>query len=245
MDKELIEKVAAAAPRFLAERTTEETLTAVWAINLIDNLGLMELWNLILAENTSVNLPYHNEQHLLNVVAWCGRLYISDSNGYDRKQLMILITSAMIHDINHSGGELPDALNIQNAFEWFANALDRITDLPLRAWLKHNYEAIVNTVAVTEFPFIHEPKTSLQKILRDADILQNFGVHCVKYLAGLKAEFATAGKPLTNEELISRQAEFMKNVVFFTYTGQSVKQILGPRVFAEQRDAFLNEKKVN
>lgn len=243
MDKELQQAVKAAAPHFQIPPTTEETVNAVWAINLLDQYGLMPLWALVQEENTSANLPYHNEQHLLNVVAWCGRLYLSDSKAYAPDQLRCLLAAAAVHDILHSGGKTKDAENIQRTIEWFVNAIPRVKDLFCRAFLQSNAETIINLITVTEFPFIHKPANSLQMILRDADILQNFGAHCVKYLEGLAMEFAASGMVMTNEELIARQEVFMRDVEFFTYTGQAIKASVGHAVFAQQRDAFL--KKVN
>lgn len=243
MDKDLQQAVKNAAPKFTAPPTTEETVNAVWAINLLDQYGLMPLWTLVQAENTSATLPYHNEQHLLNVVAWCGRLYLSESKAYAPDQIRCLLAAAAVHDILHSGGKTKDAENIQRTIDWFVNAIPRISDLFCRAFLQSNAETIINLITVTEFPFIHKPKTSLQMILRDADILQNFGSHCVKYLKGLAEEFAASGMVLTNEELIARQEVFMRDVEFFTYTGQAIKASVGAAVFAQQRDHFL--KKVN
>lgn len=243
MDKELQQAVKDAAPLFVAPPTVEEVVTATWAINLLDQYGLMPLWALVQAENTSATLPYHNEQHLLNVVAWCGRLYLSESQAYAPDQLRCLLAAAAVHDVLHSGGKTKDAENIQRTIDWFVNAIPRIKDLFCRAMLQSNVETIIELIRVTEFPFIHRPTTSLQKILRDADILQNFGTHCVKYLKGLAMEFVTAGMELTCEEIIARQEVFMRDVEFFTYTGNAIKATVGKAVFEEQRDAFL--KKVN
>jgi hypothetical protein len=223
--------------------TVEEVANSVWAMNLLDQYGLMPLWKMIQAENTSANLPYHNEQHLLNVVAWCGRLYFSDSLSLAPDQLRCLLAAAACHDILHSGGKTSDSENIGRTLEWLSNAIPRIKDDQCRSFMFNHQHLIYGLITVTEFPFIHQPKTSLQKILRDADILQNFGSHCVKYLKGLAEEFAASGMVLTNEELIARQEVFMRDVEFFTYTGQAIKAAVGNAVFAQQRDAFL--KKVN
>lgn len=220
--------------------TIEEQVTAVYAINLLDQAGLIHLWSLIQKENTADALPYHNEQHLLNMVSWCGRLYLSDSLAFDPGQLKLLLAAAAMHDVNHSGGLLPDAENIAKTCEFVDHACTVVNDEHgVREWLRFNKEAIKNLIRVTEFPFIHEPKTSLQKILRDADILQNFGVHCCKYLEGLWKEFNRSGQSLSAEDLIGRQEKFMDSVVFYTYTGQAIKATVGKQVFEEQKAHFL------
>lgn len=253
MDKDLAKAVADKAPTltppsahskiFSQPPSSEEIVNAVWAINLLDQYGLISLWVLVQEENTSTTLPYHNEQHLLNVVAWSGRLYLSESKTYAPDQLRCLLAAAAVHDVLHSGGLTSDEENIKRTIEWFVNAIPRVKDAWCRAFLQSHAETIIGLITVTQFPFIHEPKTSLQMILRDADILQNFGTHCVKYLGALAMEFAAGGMHLTNEELISRQEVFMRDVKFFTYTGQAIKASVGHAVFAQQRDAFL--KKVN
>lgn len=226
--------------------TIEEQVTTVYALNLLDQVGLIHLWSLIQKENTAAALPYHNEQHLMNMVSWCGRLYLSDSLAFDQGQLKLLLAAAVLHDVNHSGGLLPDSQNIAKTCEFVDHACNVVNDEQgLRAWLRFNKEAIKSLIRVTEFPFIHEPKTSLQKMLRDADILQNFGVHCCKYLEGLWKEFKTSGQDLSAEELISRQEKFMESVVFYTFTGNAIKVQVGKQVFEEQKAHFLAVKDVN
>lgn len=224
--------------------TIEEQVTAVYAINLLDSVGLIELWTRIQKLNRSADLPYHNEQHLLNMVSWAGRLYMSDSLHFDKGQLKLLLAAAACHDVNHSGGLKKDSENILEAYTFIDDASTGIDDPELRMWLKFNKQAIKGLIKVTEFPFIYEPTTSLQKILRDADILQNFGVHCCKYLEGLASEFRRAGNELSFEELIARQEVFMREVKFYTYTGQALKATVGNQVFEEQKAHFL-AKRVN
>lgn len=219
--------------------TIDEQVTAVYAINLLDQMGLHHLWTHIQALNLSAMLPYHNEQHLLNMVSWCGKLYLSDSVAFDKGQLKLLLAAAALHDVNHSGGIRPDADNIREAYHFIDGAIVGVKDAETREWLRFNKDAIKNLIRVTEFPFIHEPTTSLQKILRDADLLQNFGAHCCKYLDGLWFEFGRSGTTLSAEELIQRQEVFMENVVFYTYTGQAIKATVGKQVFEEQKAHFL------
>lgn len=222
-------------------RTLDEINTSIWAINLLDNHGLSELWTAIQLENTGSLLPYHNEQHLLNVVAWAGKLYMSESNVYDALQMKILLAAAACHDMNHSGGRLPDSDNIQAACFWMTQFSKTVKDPSLVMFFKHCLGDVQRLIRVTQFPFVRTPTSSMEKILRDADLLQNFDGHCVKYLRGLSQEFATAGMVLTNEELIARQEVFMRDVVFYTYTGQKIKEILGPQVFARQAAGFIKQ----
>jgi len=222
-----------------SQLTIDEQVTAVYAINLLDSVGLIQLWADVQKHNYADSLPYHNEQHLLNMVSWCGKLYLSDSLAFDKGQLKLLLAAACLHDVNHSGGLLPDYQNIAEAFLFIDGAVANIKDPETREWLRFNKDAIKNLIRVTEFPFIHEPTTSLQKMLRDADILQNFSGQACKYLNGLWQEFTRSGNVLTAEELIRRQEVFMDTVVFYTYTGQAIKATVGKQVFEEQAAHFL------
>jgi hypothetical protein len=228
-----------------AQLTVDEQVTAVYAINLLDQFGLIHLWSYVQENNISADLPYHNEQHLLNMVSWCGKLYMSDSLTFDAGQLKLLLAAACLHDVMHSGGLRPDSENIEQAYLFIENACSWIKDHDTKVWLKFNKEAIKNLIKVTEFPFIHEPKSSLQKMIRDADILQNFSGHSCKYLNGLWQEFSRSGNVLSAEELIQRQEVFMRDVVFYTYTGQAIKATVGRQVFTEQAKHFLAAKAVN
>lgn len=228
-----------------SQLTVDEQVTAVYSINLLDQFGLIHLWSYVQENNISADLPYHNEQHLLNMVSWCGKLYMSDSLVFDGGQLKLLLAAACLHDVNHSGGMRPDSENIQEAYLFIDNAASWVKDPDTKAWLRFNKEAIKNLIKITEFPFVHEPTTSLQKMLRDADILQNFSGHCVKYLNGLWQEFSRSGNVLSAEELIERQEVFMRDVVFYTYTGQAIKATVGRQVFTEQAKHFLALKDVN
>lgn len=221
--------------------TIDEQVTAVYAVNLLDQVGLIKLWELVQAKSKSATLPYHNEQHLLNMVAWCGKLYLSESKFFDRGQLKLLLAAACLHDVDHSGGLLKDSENIQNAYSFLDMAIETIQCRDLQLWLQYNGPSIKALIRVTEFPFVHSPTTSLQKILRDADILQNFSGHCVKYLKGLWDEFTRSGNVMTSTTLIERQEVFMREVVFYTYTGNAIKAVVGPRVFNEQKQHFLKE----
>lgn len=225
--------------------TIDEQVTAVYSINLLDQVGLIHLWSYIQEHNRSDHLPYHNEQHLLNMVSWCGKLYMSDSLAFDVGQLKLLLAAACLHDVNHSGGLRPDNDNIREAYHFIDGATTGVKDAETREWLRFNKGAIKNLIRITEFPFVHEPTTSLQKMLRDADILQNFSGHCVKYLNGLWQEFTRSGNVLSAEELIARQEVFMRDVVFYTYTGNAIKDTVGKQVFKEQAEHFLALKDVN
>lgn len=228
----------------VAPLTIDEQVTAVYAINLLDQVGLINLWTYIQEHNRADSLPYHNEQHLLNMVSWCGKLYLSDSLAFDKGQLKLLLAAACLHDVNHSGGIRVDHENILEAFLFIDGAVAAIKDPETREWLRLNKEGIKGLIRVTEFPFIHEPTTSLQKMLRDADILQNFSGHGCKYLNGLWQEFTRSGNVLTAEELIKRQEVFMATVVFYTYTGQAIKATVGRQVYEQQAAHFL-AKEVN
>jgi hypothetical protein len=70
---------------------------------------------------------------------------------------------------------------------------------------------MLETVRVTQYPFIHTPKTIEQKIIRDADLMQILEPEWFDHvILGLQAEFKAGGKDYTLEEMLKGQLAFLK-----------------------------------
>lgn len=136
-----------------------------FALNIIKFNKLENYLKIILKENKSNNLPYHNFYHTLCVVDNVHA--ISTNEELLDEEIRLLMLAALFHDFNHSGGKLPDSENVKNA---------------IASFLEHSSETeednnfVVEIIKATEYPYvIKEDELSLyQKIIRDADLMQVF-----------------------------------------------------------------------
>src|ERR1019366_5684420 len=71
-----------------------------------------------------------------------------------------ILLAALFHDFNHSGGKLPDNENIKNAVSC------------IQALLTNIHPLVIDCIECTEYPFVKEPLTIEQRIIRDADLMQ-------------------------------------------------------------------------
>lgn len=179
-------------------------------------MGLQDALRYVLNNNPSKGLGYHNEEHLLVVVSWVYQLGTGEMvSSSDLESLML---AALFHDFNHSGGEFSDAVNVKRAIEgfgsWFRNS-KRSKDLVL-------HDTVVLLIACTEYPWKREPKTQLEKIIRDADLMQMFEPNYVqRAIWGLRPEIERLhGRTYTVQEFCKGQADFSRNLVFYTEEGR-------------------------
>lgn len=134
-------------------------------LGVIKDYDLGSYLKIILKENSSNILPYHNFYHIL-CVSYNAQA-IATSLGLFQEEIRLLMLAALFHDFNHSGGKLPDSENVKNA---------------IASFLEHSSETeednnfVVEIIKATEYPYvIKEDELSLyQKIIRDADLMQVF-----------------------------------------------------------------------
>lgn len=162
--------------------------------------------------------PYHNNKHMIEVARLADRLYKAESYVptvpvAGDVQRAILLTAAMLHDLNHTGGAHKDNLNIHFAIDG------------IRAYL-HEYpkefvEAVVDLVKLTEYPFVKEPVTIIDKCMRDADILYAVMSGEPKIIMeDLRQEMECFhNKPISYEEMLEGQLKFNESVVTYTVLG--------------------------
>lgn len=159
--------------------------------------------------------PYHNFNHTMNKVVVTEELCFFEGV-YSRDNLI----ADLFHDIGHSGGNKSDDLNIQKSIEHlkFYKTMFPSDDL------QPDYSEIENLIRVTQFPFVKEPQTIQEKIMRDSDLLASFLAPNWFYvnIFGLFNEFRIKNTTLTIEEHIDNQIIFMNTVKFFTKSGQEM-----------------------
>lgn len=159
--------------------------------------------------------PYHNLNHVMNKVIVTEELCFNE-RVYSRDNII----ADLFHDIEHSGGNQSDELNIQKAIEH----LNFYKTMFPSDSFEPDYSEIENLIRVTQFPFVKEPQTIQEKIMRDSDLLASFLAPNWFYINifGLFNEFRIKNTTLTMEEHINNQINFMNTVKFFTKSGQEM-----------------------
>ena len=181
----------------------------------LSNDMLRKAWQYVQTNNFSDVLPYHNNTHILTVVKWCGR--ILGAKGLSAEYNRALLLAALFHDFRHSGGTKPDADNIQVAIAGLQDFYDKHVKV-------HPFmlELATGCIRVTEYPFVHEPKTPIQMIIRDADILQSFEPNYKEMLMeGLRHEISSArGEKISRRQYFENTVKFMESVTFYMEEAQ-------------------------
>jgi len=161
---------------------------------IVDRLNLEPFYEFLTSFNESNDLPYHNLYHstcvFLNCYegAWC--------LDRDDEEIRGLCAGALLHDFNHSGGHLVDSENIKIALRGLmlaqAYAKGKLLGLSPRSLL-----IAEEVIKVTQYPFIHEPKTIPEMIIRDSDLMQPYEETpeiLLKQYIGLKEEIEVQKK---------------------------------------------------
>lgn len=189
--------------------------------------GLNHALAYVQIENPSNKVPYHNLDHCLTVVKWCGRLAGMCSLTPEEEKALIL--AAIFHDFDHSAGHEEDSVNINRAVTGLMRfaAIHRV-DAELIG-------AAVENIQVTQFPFIHEPKTVSQKIIRDADLLQSLEPNRQEVLIdGLRKELEVKFKrKITRGEFCENQVKFLDGLKLYTTPAQVIFDAAKPYLFSE------------
>lgn len=191
-------------------------------------------WLLREAEDCpNVDNFYHNAEHMLDVAIRAVELYQAEVMFHatvgdtvdlitQHRDISTLIIAGLLHDWGHSGGSRPDKQNI-------ADAVAKVQSLKTRIERNTGYSNIVDmacaAIEVTEFPFVLEPNTLVEKCLRDADVMGFFEAHGSKELfERFWPEAYLAGKVTAESaaELLGRQRAFIQDLTFYTEAGQAM-----------------------
>jgi hypothetical protein len=128
-----------------------------------------------------------------------------------------LLIAAMFHDFNHSGGEQLDSVNISRALTGVSTFF--------KEFCGTGYPHLIHIcIKCTEYPFVVEPCTIEQRIIRDADLMQfRYPNWQHMYEANLKREIEVKiGHPIPDEDMLKGQSKFWADVVFYTDWGLEV-----------------------
>lgn len=181
-----------------------------------------------IVENSSSNyLPYHNLNHLLTVLKYSDLIAHGEEVYYDQRTSLHL--ASLFHDVNHSGGKLKDSENIDNAISSFQQFFSQ-KDSGLSASV---ISEVIQLIKVTEFPYTkaHSATTSMEKIIRDADMMQQFEYNWINQTTlGLASESG-----INIKDFIPKQRHFLEDIQFLTKTGRNLKKEKWGKVMDEFR----------
>lgn len=191
--------------------------------NRTEALLYLQRYDLVVAhaylsiENGSGNLPYHNNDHAMTVVKWCGRLE-SMMAAKTMTSVRGMLLGGVLHDIHHSGGKRPDSDNVSDALD----ALVQFAAIHRRNFIPEETEVARQCIECTVFPFVVEPVTTEQKIIRDADILQSIDVDFENILGEqLRKEIIVArGKPVSRKQFAEGELAFLDTIEMYTEPGK-------------------------
>lgn len=120
--------------------------------------------------NKSNKVPYHNLWHSLCMVKYCNEGALFEGlNNSDRIDLLI---SALVHDMNHSGGCMSDEDNVRIAKEAGYKLYKNTNFFKDEEEFENRIGRIVNA---TQYPYVIPAKDldKQQQIIRDADLIQS------------------------------------------------------------------------
>lgn len=196
---------------------THRSITLIRAKHLAKDLKLEKEFEYFNNYNKAAGLYYHNRYHSCWMMGKVADM--ADSHGLSLKSKTALVLAAMFHDFNHSGGIVSDEINVDTAVKALGiAAYDCFTD-------KEIVGMAIPLIDVTEFPFIHQPVSIEQKIIRDADILQGCTEHFQKTIyIDLYMELLVKNPGMTLIEFRLGQQKFLEGAEMFTEEGELAKQ---------------------
>lgn len=173
--------------------------------------------------------PYHNVEHELMHLHCSHAVAVNSAfeseEGMNRvNDLQNLAVASLFHDHNHSGGARPDSENIEEALK-VVNSL----------WHEHHYfdlDEVIDLIKVTEYTggkFPLEPEDFYQRCMRDADLMSIYTAPGRELLLGLVLEVEKKDfldmKESEVQEVLEKNAEFLRGAEMFTHYGKQVKQL--------------------
>ena len=168
---------------------------------IINALHLNLLLEWVEDKNPSRDAPYHGATH--EKLMACYAFMASAFNDVKWDDMRCIVAAACMHDFDHTGAHsVPskdDTVNIDRALQGlqaFFNAH------PFVFQSLNDRGLIIELIKCTRYPYLQEPQTELEEILRDADM-------CMPYVSqpsreqlflGLHQELTASGRVYTLDE---------------------------------------------
>lgn len=224
------------------------------------SLVLAKMYSFIVSNNPGGENTYHNTRHMKRMAGIAGFLLENDpffetlTPQQQHTESTLLLIACLWHDYGHSAGQKTDVENIQFAnaafLEWFDEmwpemvpyvaskdtfkVYDKTDPEGIELAVKYA-KAVAELLKVTEFPFVHQPRTVLEKCIRDADLLYTFDVNTGEIVHGLYLELKSSGKfPFSFMSFMHRQSEFLDSCEHFTDLGKQIHATMKHDILARQ-----------
>lgn len=205
----------------------------------IAQLDLIEMFDHILKENPSGDLPYHSSLHMYEVAYLAHTLLChemaSDEQRYQGNRENLerqVICAGLWHDFDHSGGRYVDSVNVSRARHAFANYHAENTTLKVHAG------SVDQLIKVTEYPFNLVPETLAEKCIRDADLLYcSMPPYSGQRLHLLYTEWSKYNKELgAFDDFVVRNEKFLEEMVFYTDAAKGIFRSIKDTAILKQRE---------
>lgn len=176
----------------------------------------------VMNHNKSNLAPYHNLNHMLNVVKHCYNA-LEFMNRLEDDDAEHLLVAAMFHDFNHSMGRRDDAYNITQAKKGLENFVYFNTMSIL------DLEIMFEIIDATQYPYVLKDYelNVYQSIIRDADLMEITEPDWISHIIlGLCKEMHY---PLT--ELMVGEKKFLREITMITSYGKYMQEIHGKTIW--------------
>lgn len=197
----------------------------------------------VLETNPSANLPYHNNEHMKQMWALARTIWEREEEdvglGDSTWNYVVLMFACLFHDWDHSGGHDSDHYNVLRAREFVEELIAKNGyTLPGRV-----IKAIDDAIAVTEFPFVIQPKNRLEAVIRDADSL--YATHRrdpTVIIDGLRQEMEVKfGNAISDQQMLDGHIDFMAKTTMFTKTAHDI-WAANAQPFVEDLKRYVKER---
>lgn len=169
----------------------------------------------LLLQQLSEDHKYHNLSHTLAVRTACRKL--GEQMGVNKEELEILEIAALFHDVGF--------IETYNGHEGISRRI--ASDfLKGKNYPAEKLERVLSCIDVT-FP-ANRPSNTLEKIIRDADLINLGSDGYATHLNGLRHEWDVfLGQKFTDRDWYKVNRKFLKNQSFFT---KAAREYYGPKL---------------
>lgn len=195
--------------------------------------------------NVGAGNLYHNTNHCIGVAHYA--LQIASAEYLDTQEFAGLVLGALFHDFHHTGGnqQVSDSHNIAAAISGLREYKLTVQKPGGMAGLSfdHVFSIAEDAIRVTEFPFVHEPKGEVEKIIRDADLLYaSASADTLYILEGLRCEIMKkTGQNITPAAFVKQQRAFLNAATFYTEAGRAMFDAVSPLAL-DLLEAYANSQ---